>query len=71
MQALERQERQLTAASETLRQHLAHQAERPDSGLVLPTPEGVIFLPAPPPAPDTTSPTPAPAPLPMAAPMAY
>lgn len=73
MQALERQERQLTAASETLRQHLANQAERPDSGLVLPTPESAIFLPAPSPAP-AQSPTSEPAvppPLPVDVPMAY
>jgi hypothetical protein len=73
MQALERQERQLTAASETLRQHLANQAERPDSGLVLPTPESAIFLPAPSPAPAqpaALAPV-APAPLPAEVPMAY
>ncbi|GAB4463439.1 MAG: hypothetical protein OHK0037_16060 [Elainellaceae cyanobacterium] len=73
MQALERQERQLTAASETLRQHLANQAERPDSGLVLPTPESAIFLPAPAPAPaqPAASAPVAPAPLPTEVPMAY
>jgi len=73
MQALERQERQLTAASETLRQHLANQAERPDSGLVLPTPESAIFLPAPSPAPapSPTSESVAPPPLPAEMPMAY
>lgn len=73
MQALERQERQLTAASETLRQHLANQAERPDSGLVLPTPESAIFLPAPAPAPaqPAASAPVAPAPLPAEVPMAY
>jgi hypothetical protein len=79
MQALERQERQLTAASETLRQHLANQAERPDSGLVLPTPESAIFLPAPSPAPAQSavqSPIQSPAsepatPLPSEVPMAY
>ncbi|HIK42692.1 MAG TPA: hypothetical protein IGS51_19315 [Thermoleptolyngbya sp. M55_K2018_002] len=79
MQALERQERQLTAASETLRQHLANQAERPDSGLILPTPESAIFLPAPSPAPAQSavqSPVQSPAsepaaPLPAEVPMAY
>ncbi|BAU45053.1 hypothetical protein [Leptolyngbya sp. O-77] len=76
MQALERQERQLTAASETLRQHLANQAERPDSGLILPTPESAIFLPAPSPTP-AQSPVQSPAPetavppLPVDVPMAY
>lgn len=44
LENLRRQERQLTAANETLKKELAREAEDPANGLVLPTSEHVLFL---------------------------
>lgn len=44
LEALRRQERQVTAASEVLKNQLANQAEQPDNGLVSPNPENNLFL---------------------------
>lgn len=43
---LQRQERQMTAANEVLKNQLAQQAENPETGLVPPDPANTIFLPA-------------------------
>lgn len=55
LEALQRQERQLTATNEALKQNLAQQAEQPESQLALPNPKQMIFMPS-------ASPRPAPAP---------
>lgn len=47
LQALQRQERQLSVANEILGSQLAKEAEAPNSGLVLPQPGDAIFLEAP------------------------
>lgn len=58
LENLQRQETQLTAAHEMLRQQLAQEAELPQSGLVPPSSDTVLFLepadprPAPPPPQD-------------------
>ena len=54
----QRQERQLTAAGEILKNQLANQAENPDTGLVLPSPDSNLFLEASPSrlAPETKTP---------------
>lgn len=44
LETLRRQERQVTAASEVLKNQLANQAEQPDNGLVSPRPENNLFL---------------------------
>jgi hypothetical protein len=44
LENLQRQERQMTAANEVLKNQLAQQAENPDTGLVAPTPDNRIFL---------------------------
>jgi len=53
LENLQRQERQLSAASELLKKQMAQEAENPHSGLVPQKPEHIVFLaPAPPrPAP--------------------
>lgn len=71
LEALQRQERQLTAANEVLKDQMAQEAEDPASGLLIPDPTHAIFLqPAP-----TTEPAPvqaAPAPKPLqTAPLGY
>ncbi len=43
---LQRQERQMTAANELLKNQLAQQAENPETGLIPPNPAKTIFLPA-------------------------
>lgn len=43
---LQRQERQMTAANEVLKNQLAQEAENPETGLVPPDPAKTIFLPA-------------------------
>lgn len=62
LEALQREERQLTTANEALKQNLAQQAEQPASRLTPPNPNSMIFLqpaaPRPTPAPATNSPTP-------------
>lgn len=68
LETLQRHERQMTAASESLKNQLAQQAERPGTGLVSPNPANTIFLP---PAPQRQSPapsTPAAAPKPQLSP---
>ncbi len=45
---LQRQERQLVAADEVLKNQMARQAESPESQLVLPGTQNTVFLPAPP-----------------------
>jgi hypothetical protein len=52
LENLQRNERQITAANEVLKNQLAQQAERPGTGLVPPTPDKTIFLP---PAPQRQS----------------
>lgn len=49
LQTLQRKERRLTSAIETLKQDAAKAAENPDSGLVPQNPASTIFLPAAPP----------------------
>jgi hypothetical protein len=53
LESLQRQERQLTAANEVLKDQLAKEAEDPASGLSMPNPTSAIFLQ---PAPLTQSP---------------
>ena len=67
---LQRQERQMTAANEVMKNQLAQLAEKPNTGLVPPSPANTLFLP---PAPQrstaqTATPTPEPAP---STPMGY
>ncbi len=45
LQALQREQRNLTAADELLKNQLASQAQHPESGLVAPSPTNTIFLP--------------------------
>jgi hypothetical protein len=45
LQNLQRQERQLTTTNEVIKNKMAVEAERPEAGLVSPTPRGTIFLP--------------------------
>lgn len=59
LEGLQRQERQLNAANEVLKNQLAQQAENPNSGLVPQNPAGMIFLP--PASPRSVSPAPIPA----------
>jgi hypothetical protein len=54
LQSLQRHERMLTTTNATLTNKLANEAEQPTTGLVSPTPEGMIFLP-----PASQSPKPA------------
>ncbi|MCU0523713.1 MAG: hypothetical protein MUF72_02695 [Elainella sp. Prado103] len=44
LEALKKKERQLTAASELLKNQMAEQAENPTTGLLLPDPSNAIFL---------------------------
>lgn len=44
LETLQKQERQLTAASEVLKNQMAKQAEAPNVGLMLPDPGNTIFL---------------------------
>ncbi len=44
LEALQKQERQMTAASEVLKNQMAKQAEAPDVGLALPDPGNTVFL---------------------------
>lgn len=60
LENLQRNERQMTAANEALKNQLAQEAERPGTGLVAPNPANTIFLP---PAPQRQS-----RPKPVAAP---
>jgi hypothetical protein len=66
MEALQKQERQMMAANEVIKNQMAKQAEIPDSGLVLPEPGNTIFLtPAPqrpPVTPEVNMPPPQPIP---------
>lgn len=71
LEALQRQERQLTATNEALKQNLAQQAEQPDSQLAPPNPSSIIFMPPASPRP-TTAPAPTSAtPLAPNRPLAY
>lgn len=71
LEALQRQERQLTATNEALKQNLAQQAEQPNSQLALPNPNSIIFMPPASPRP-ATAPTTVPAtPLAPNRPLAY
>ena len=54
---LQRQERYLTTINETLKNNLAQQAERPETGFVNPKPDQVIFIS--PASPEAANPTPA------------
>jgi hypothetical protein len=45
LQNLQRQERQLTTTNEVIKNKMAVEAERPEAGLISPTPKGAIFLP--------------------------
>jgi len=44
LEVLQKQERQMTAASEVLKNQMAKQAEAPDVGLALPDPGNTVFL---------------------------
>jgi hypothetical protein len=44
LQKLQREERELTATNETLKNQIAQQAQRPDTGLVPSKPSSAIFL---------------------------
>jgi hypothetical protein len=71
LENLQRQERQITAASEVLKDQIAREAEHPESGLVIPAPSTTVFLPAASPRPATRiAPAPAAVP-PPSAPLAY
>ncbi|MBR8830822.1 MAG: hypothetical protein N5P05_001059 [Chroococcopsis gigantea SAG 12.99] len=45
LETLQRYERSLLTTNETLKQQLAKQAEKPETGLTIPKPEQAIFLP--------------------------
>ena len=71
LESLQRQERQLTAANEVLKNQMAQEAEDPASGLTMPDPTSAIFLQ---PAPPTQSAMPQAVPTPKpvrAAPLGY
>ena len=53
---LQRQERYLTTINETLKNNLAQQAERPETGFVNPKPDQVIFI-SPSASPEAAEPT--------------
>ncbi len=55
LENLQRQERQMTAANEVLKNQLAQQAENPSTGLVAPSPENTIFMSPAPQRPLTTA----------------
>lgn len=44
LKTLQRSEREITAAGETMRNYIAKQAERPGAGLITKTPDSTIFL---------------------------
>jgi len=75
LQALQRQERQLSVANEILSSQMAQAAESPNSGLVLPQAGEAIFLeasPAQPPLPAQAAPLPQDLPpLPLNPPQGY
>lgn len=75
LENLQRQERQLTAADEVLKNQLANQAEQPNNGLVSPDPHSTLFLesaPSPLASPSATpNPKPAPSPKLTPTPMGY
>ena len=75
LENLRRQERQVTAASEVLKNQLANQAEQPDNGLVSPNPQNNLFLePSPVRSPDAdvqSNPQPAPSPTLSSSPIGY
>lgn len=52
LETLQRYERQLQSTSETIKEQLAQQAEKPENGLANPNPAQTIFLPA---APETSN----------------
>jgi len=57
LEALQRQERQLTTANAVMKDQLAQQAERPATGLVAPSQANTIYLPSAPQRPFNESPT--------------
>lgn len=62
LKAMQRQERQMIATSETLKHQLAQQAQKPESGLVRRLPQQAIYLPpAPEPVAKPVVPSPSPA----------
>ena len=54
---LQRQERYLTSMNESLKNNLAQQAERPETGFVNPKPDQVIFIPPASASPDAANST--------------
>ena len=44
LQELQRQERQITTANETIKNKMAKEAEKPTAGLVAPTPDRTVFV---------------------------
>ncbi len=62
LQNLQRDERQLTAANEVIKNKMAQEAEQPSNGLILPTPTGTIFLRSAPIPPNPVQLTPTPTP---------
>jgi len=71
LEALQRQERQLTAANEALKQEIAQQAERSNSRLTLPNPSSNIFLQPAPSRPATPAAATSATPLAPDRPLAY
>jgi hypothetical protein len=64
LEALQRNERHLTATNEAIKNQLAQQAERPDAGLVPPNPSNMLFLHPAPQRPFKASPSKTPDPKP-------
>jgi cell division protein FtsL len=58
LKRLQKQERQQGVMNENLKQQMAKTAEQPGSGLVLPTPDKIVFIPSAPPRPAKTIATP-------------
>lgn len=60
LETLQREMRNLTAADAIMKDNLAQQAEQPDTGLVMPTPDNNIYLSPTPSQPPTATPPPPP-----------
>jgi hypothetical protein len=72
LEEYQRQERQITAANEVLKNQIASEAETPSMGLVMPNPSTAIFLQPAPQRPAVAAPAAAPlAPLAPAKPLGY
>lgn len=72
LESLKKQERQLVASNEALKNQMARQAETPSSGLMVPDPSNTIFLAPAPPRPPVEPETQLPAqPISPAKPLGY